>query len=283
VRAERELNIWIVPNGDASRAKQITFGSGNNYGLKGLCWTRDGKAVYSAGPLGNENIWITEPDGTGQRQLTVAAHSSFEPAVSPDGRYIVFVSDRTGSTNIWRMDLDGSNLKQLTSSGNASQPTCSLDSRWVVYRISTEKNKSLWKVSIDGGDALQLRDKNSIRPAISPDGRLIAYCYDEKPNSYKIAIIPFEGGPPIRVFDLPPDANTVTLRWAPDGRALTYVVRTNGIANIWRQPLDGEPPIQLTDFKTDEIFWFDWSRDGKQLACSRGADKSDVVLVSNSK
>jgi hypothetical protein len=43
--------------------------------------------------------------------------------------------------------------------------------------------------------------------------------------------------------------------------------------------LDGGKPVQLTDFKTDQIFWFDFSRDGKQLALSRGTQTSDVILI----
>ena len=39
------------------------------------------------------------------------------PAVSPDGRYIVFSSASAGTTDIWRMDIDGGNPKQLTSNG----------------------------------------------------------------------------------------------------------------------------------------------------------------------
>ena len=45
------------------------------------------------------------------------------------------------------------------------------------------------------------------------------------------------------------------------------------------EPLDGGKPVQLTDFKTDQIFWFDFSRDGKQLALSRGTQTSDVILI----
>jgi hypothetical protein len=43
--------------------------------------------------------------------------------------------------------------------------------------------------------------------------------------------------------------------------------------------LDGGKPVRLTDFKTDQIFWFDLSRDGKQLALSRGTQTSDVILI----
>lgn len=51
--------------------------------------------------------------------------------------------------------------------------------------------------------------------------------------------------------------------------------------NIWSQSLDGGAPKQLTDFKTDRIFAFDLSRDGKQLVLTRGAISNDVVLISD--
>jgi hypothetical protein len=46
-------------------------------------------------------------------------------------------------------------------------------------------------------------------------------------------------------------------------------------------PVGGGPPRRLTDFKSDSIFWFDFSRDGRQLALARGTQISDVVLISN--
>ncbi len=47
--------------------------------------------------------------------------------------------------------------------------------------------------------------------------------------------------------------------------------------------MDGGKPVQLTDFKSDNIFSFDWSRDGKFLALSRGSTINDVVLISDFK
>ena len=73
------------------------------------------------------------------------------------------------------------------------------------------------------------------------------------------------------------------IRWTPDGRALAYIDTKNGVSNIFAQPLDGGAPKQLTDFKADRIFYFGYSRDGKQLALSRGTQRSDVVLFSNFK
>jgi hypothetical protein len=54
-----------------------------------------------------------------------------------------------------------------------------------------------------------------------------------------------------------------------------------GVSNIWIQPLDDNSPKQLTDFKSDRIFSFDWSRDGKWLALARGPEQRDVVLISD--
>jgi len=71
------------------------------------------------------------------------------------------------------------------------------------------------------------------------------------------------------------------VRWLPDGRALAYVSTRGGVSNIWLQPVDGGAPTQLTDFKTDLIFSFDLSRDGKQLALSRGTENRDVILINN--
>ena len=50
--------------------------------------------------------------------------------------------------------------------------------------------------------------------------------------------------------------------------------------NLWLQPLDGGKPKQLTNFTSDQIWNWAWSRDGKQLALSRYSTTSDVVLIS---
>jgi hypothetical protein len=84
----------------------------------------------------------------------------------------------------------------------------------------------------------------------------------------------------VKVLDVPSSVNiNAGLRWTLDGRALNYIDTIDGVSNIWSLPLDGGKPVQLTDFKTDQIFWFDFSREGKQLALSRGTQTSDVILI----
>lgn len=283
-RSDRVSSIWIVPEiggqFDASHASQIKSGFGDNYSERfGLDWTPDGRLIFSAHASGNLDVWSTTIDGKQQRQLTRDPQTDFMPVVSADGRYIVFVSERTGSACIWRMDADGNHPKQLTNGRGDVFPTLSPDGRWVIYSSSTTGKTALWKVSIDGGEAVQLSQKLMWRPTISPDGKWIACLFqDENILGNKIALLPFEGGEPMVLEKMPLPEHSL-IRWSPDSRSLTYIATQNGAANIWSQPVDGDQPRRLTNFTSDQIFRFSWSRDGKSLACERGMVINDAVLI----
>jgi len=130
-----------------------------------------------------------------------------------------------------------------------------------------------------------LTDKLSTWPAVSRDGEKISCWYRAEPGArWQIAVIPLSGGNPEKVFDVPLTADTsIPTRWAPDGRGISFVANRDGVSNVWYQPLDGGAPKQVTNFTSDQIFWFDWSRDGKQLASSRGRSINDVVLITEYK
>jgi Tol biopolymer transport system component len=71
------------------------------------------------------------------------------------------------------------------------------------------------------------------------------------------------------------------LPWPPDSKTIDYLLTRGGVTNLWRQPLTGGEPKQITNFTSGLIFSFCWSRDGKQLALARGSLSSDIVLISN--
>ena len=264
-------HTWIVPDGDATRAKQIAPQANT------FSWAPDGRLVYEADVGDETDIWIVDVDGRNAKQLTVGAKSNHHPIVSRDGRYIIFETNRTDSSHIWRMDIDGSNPRELTSGNGQRLGDCSPDGQWLVYAATG----ALWKVSISGGNSVKLADNVQGAPFISPDGKLIACDYwDKQPLTPAVtAVFLFEGGTPVKIFHIPLGG----ARWSPDGQALLYSDTQGGVSNIWSQPIAGGAATQLTDFKSDQIFWFDWSRDGNKLACSRGVVTRNVVLMSNFK
>ncbi|HKQ78593.1 MAG TPA: protein kinase [Blastocatellia bacterium] len=289
-QAEAHINIWLAPNDGAgvnvARARQITDGVGQNNGYGGLTWLPDGRVVYVSRAYGSQDVWLMDQDGKNQRQLTTdETRSDRHPAVTPDGRYIVFTSTRTGNSNIFRYDLSTGDQKQLTTGVSEEFPSVSADGKWVIYAATGLTKHTLWKVPIDGGDPVQLTDKLSNWPDVSPDGQKIACWYRAEPGAkWQIAVIPISGGDPEKVFDVPPSADyAIPTRWMPDGKGISFVATREGVSNIWHQPLDGSAPKQLTNFASDQIHWFDWSSDGKQLACSRGPSVNDIVLITESK
>jgi Tol biopolymer transport system component len=280
-------NLWIAPHGNADLAKAILSHKVDDaydpfsYSRTRFSWTPNGQIIYTSLVNGNPNIWVMNADGTGHKQLTNDPGDNSFPSVTPDSRYIIFVSNRTGFMNLWRMDSDGGNQKQLTRGEDDSWPWSTPDSRWIVYHSGNQGLRTLWRVSTEGGNPEQLTDYPSLCPVVSPDGQWISFYYrPETKAPWKLAIIPFNGGPPVKKLDIPRDVDFRSLvRWTPDGSALAYIVNRDGVHNIWVQPLDGRPASQLTNFKSDQIFWFDWSPDGQQLGVSRGTVTSDVVMI----
>jgi eukaryotic-like serine/threonine-protein kinase len=273
-------NIWVVPQGDLTRAAQITQGPGKYDGYYGMTWTPDGsKIFYASIASGAWDIWQMNADGTGVRQLTVDARSNYGPSISPDGRYIVFVSNRAGGAfHVWRMNADGTNPVQLTNGDSENFVHVTADGRWVIYAsVGYGQPNYIWKVPIDGGTPVRLTDHISSWPFPAPDGKTFTCTYQPDNGPMKLALVSINGGAPLKLFALPPTfrANTV---FAPDGRAVYFLDARSGVSNIWAQPLDGSAPRAVTSFKTEGILAYDWSRAGT-LACARGIETTGVVLI----
>ena len=88
-----------------------------------------------------------------------------------------------------------------------------------------------------------------------------------------MAVLSLDEATPERRFpNTPPNA-----RFAPDGKSLIY---SDGV-NLWRQPIDGGSPSQITRFTGDQIYSFAVSADQTRWALVRGQVDSDVVLVTD--
>jgi serine/threonine protein kinase/Tol biopolymer transport system component len=286
VQADKSTQLWVVaPGDDVSKAKQITNGK---YDGDSLAWTGDGRILYTAPSGEQSDIWSINANGAAAKQLTADAFTEGLGCVSPDGRYAVFSSNRSGNFNIWRMDLATGEQKQLTEGAEIdSQPDCTPDSQWVVFRSLRQGKSTFWKVPLAGGAPEQLSDRSSTWAAISPDGKLVALRYlDEQAKANKIAVIPFAGGEPIKTLNVSVGFRDVGLGWTADSKAIIYAdARGDGDSsadNIWSVPINSGASKQLTNFNSGLIFAFQVSRDGKQIALSRGTQTDDVILIRDS-
>jgi Tol biopolymer transport system component len=98
--------VYVV-NADGSGLRRLT----NNPGSDGNpVWSRNGRKIFFEG---RGDIHVMNSDGSGQRNLT-RNRGGHAPQLSPDGRRILFVSERTGSAQIYVMNANGSGLKRLT-------------------------------------------------------------------------------------------------------------------------------------------------------------------------
>jgi Tol biopolymer transport system component len=282
----RISQMWSMDaKGDSRTATQITSGSGDGRG--GIVTLPDGRIVFIRRTGDHVDLWLMNADGTEQKQLTTDPPFLEELRATPDGRYLVFASNRDGRSHLFRVDADGGNLKQLTS-GDSSEvdSDCSPDGKWVVYSSATVLNGKytpamLWKVSIDGGAPVRLTDRFSLSPHFSSDGRYISYAYLEN-QEWKLAIMLADGGLPLKTFATVKNPElSAGCRFTPDGKALTYLVVQKGTTNIWLQPIDGGQGHAHTDFRSGQIYNYSFSRDGSRLFLARGYDVHDVTLIKN--
>ena len=283
-------SLWSrVPQ--TGEMRQLIAENKNLLGYWGISQMPDGKILFVKQTGKEVNIFSVEENGSNEKQLTAGSAYNQNPFATPDGKYIVFNSNRSGLFSVWRINADGSNPLQLTNTSGVfdSQPQISKDSRSVIFMRSTsDQGKTrLMKVSIDGGEAVPLLPetrKSEFFPRLSPDGKQLAYHsfeYDQaNPNiEPKVTIVGFDGEQIDKSVKELESSITPEFKFSPDGKSLTYLNKS-GIDNLWGQSLEdkrNEKP--LTDFSSGNISNFAWANDGKKLFIVRAIFNSDVILI----
>ena len=148
-----------------------------------------------------------------------------------------------------------------------------------------------YRVPIGGGPRQPLfADPTRLPPrfeltSVSPDERWVVGTYAD-PSSAGLAVVPIDEPGPVRRFPYTytPFANrpgSFGGTWAPGGQAIEDLVYRDGAVNLWRIPLDGSAPRPVTTFTSEQMMDYQWSRDGKTLAVSRGTQSADIVLITS--
>ena len=285
VRYETRSNIWVAPIEDPAKAIQVTSGSLDCDGYFGLAWTPGGGLVYTSMAGGKPDLWILEKLGGRARRLTDDPFQETGPAVSTDGRTIVFGAVLPGAGwAIWRIGEDGSNRRQISPGPRDVGPVFTKDGRWVLYTTDTG-SACPRRISLEGGlpeplgggdpSKAKLFDRFIIG-SLSCDGLSIAgWGWDQ--DGMHISVAPLDGdGPRIDLVTTSGDSRAPV--WAAGCQGLLYVPGFLG-GDIWRVGLDKTPPQRVTDLKGERVFRLAVSADGKQLAYARGQHNLDVVLI----
>jgi len=258
-----------------------------------LNWTPDGNLLEGA--RDGTRLRRRDYDGKNATELLTDPNGGITRA-SPCGKRYLMVEwgSHAGSRlfNIWRVNLDGSGgATRLTNGKGDSFAVCTSDEKWVYYYDEAGLGQ-IKRVPIDGsGKAEGVTKKTDFSGFlvkdqfdISPDGKMLACSaretVPEDPGKAfaRVALLTLDAPRSTRLLDANPKI-AGGVQFTPDGKAVLYPIRENGIENLWFQPLDGSVGHQITKFDSDLIFWFQRSPDGKKLLIMRGHWESDVVLL----
>lgn len=198
-------------------------------------------------------IYTATPDGKDVKNLTNSPGYDAEATISPNGKKIVFTSERDGDLELYSMDTNGKNVQRLTNEpGYDGGAFYSPDSKWIVYRGShptdpklIERDKDLlkqglivplvfevWVMKADGTGKQQVTKLNaaSFAPYFTPDGKHIIFCTnyfatDQRKRNFDLAVINIDGSGLERItFNESFDGFPM---FSPNGKKLVFASNRN--------------------------------------------------------
>ena len=199
-------NIWRAPGPAAAEPSAPTRIIGSSRRDLDAQYSPDGNRIlFASTRSGRPENWICDSEGQGCELLV----AGFNPAWSPDGKFVVYCSDfDEGGSNLYIIDARGGFARRLTQGSEDYMPSWSRDGEW-IYFLSPRRTglTNIWKIRPDGEDLQQVTEEGGGIPLESPDGRYL-YFVDPEPNTERrcpIWRMPIEGGERTLVLDRRPD------------------------------------------------------------------------------
>jgi Tol biopolymer transport system component len=187
-------------------------------------------------------------------QITFSTGLDLFPSLSPDGKSVVYSSDRSGGFEIYVKQLAvGGEELQLTKDGQQNvHPAWSPDGQRIAYH--SRKRGGIWLISTLGGNPKQLTEFGA-KPSWSPDGSNIAFqsglpgevFVSQALAPSTIWIVPSEGGQPRQVSQTGiPAGGHNSPSWSPDGKRIVFEESDYIQSNIWSVGSDGRDTRKIS-------------------------------------
>jgi TolB protein len=226
-------------------------------------WSPDGRwLVAESDTRSFSDLVRLEPRAdTEERPLTQVKEGCFEPAVSPDGTQVAFVSSREGDPEIYVMKADGTDERRLTFFHQEDrEPRWSPDGQWLSFISNREGRERYYLVRPDGtslravsGEATKTDERELVW---SPDSRHVAFVERLPEAKSRLWVAPVEGGAPVALTD--GQSRDDAPAWSPDGKHLVFVAERQGDVDLWLMRADGSGQTRLTTAKGPDWLprWF---------------------------
>ncbi|MGD9560786.1 MAG: protein kinase [Pyrinomonadaceae bacterium] len=287
IKGDTVSSVWLYSPA-SKKTTQLTSDSRGLEGMLGLFQRHDGKILFTRNEGKESDLWISDADGKNPTALLAEPGVAMSPVETPDGKYLIFNLQKDKSAGIWRADADGSNAVRLTEADpNYSDfsPQVTPDGKFVLFqrKSGNDERLSLMKVPVAGGPVemfYSAEEASLFHPRVSPDGKWLAFTsFDVGTFRKRLLIASIQDGKFGKV-ERELEYNLINqFTWSPDSKTLSVLTNRGGTMNIWRQPLDGSAPTQITHFTSGKILNFVWAADGKELIIARGNTNNDLILI----
>ncbi len=229
-----------------------------------------------------EDLWIASSEGGQARRVVGTPGRDSHPRFSPDGKRIVFSSDRSGAVQLYSVGTDGGETTRHTHHSEGCELACvSPDGRHALVRGFREHHgfRSTRLMEIDLTTVARERrifDAAAHSPAWSPDGKTLLFCRGGEQlwrKGYKGArasrIWSHKPASGVFTLEVPGDFEARSPLWLPDGSGFYFVSNQTGTANLWLAET-GAKAKQLTFHEDDGVITPDLSRDGSTIVFRMG-------------
>ncbi len=228
------------------------------------------------------DIWVASTNGGDSRRLTVSIAFERSPRWSPDGRRIVFCSNRDGNYDLYVVSSAGGEVRRLTwSDANDYPGDWSPDGKRILFTTYRSfPGSQMMEIDVETGEErLVLWDSASVRyPRYSPDGKRIAF--NRGPQSYTRLGYKGSGNAQVWVMDTT-GSNAVRLdmsdysqhwpTWSPDGSRVCYVTDNGGVRSLDSVKTDGTGKRHVLEVSGQELFYPSIASDGTAMIWAEGS------------